>query len=219
LQNKQNRFQRAHGDLKQTLARVEQTGDWLEQRYRWVDILRELRAALMRTEEVTKGRLGVDTGVWVESMNSFSPLGSGGLTGAYGMPGADAAAAGMSDRYGIRTGEVDEAFRRRYMVEDVTVGQPPAAPVDPNAPPADTVSNSNQVAIVSLKCLGVDVNQVNPGANSQIAYQLSEELKKSSLFEDAKLDPQIADGPTSGTFRFGINLTLKQPLPLAAPAQ
>lgn len=213
LQSKENRFKSAYGKLKKGLEDLDQDAAWLEERFAWAELLNELRGALTRTEELTKNRFGTDTGVWVETMNSFSPL-AGGV-------GDPMMASGFSEGAapGARGVEMDEAFRRRYMAytpESDGGAPPPPPPVveDPNAVAADSVSNSNQVAIVKLNCRGVDINSVNPGANIQVAYTLDNELKKIPMFQAVKLDAQITEDSTTGTFTFGISLTLNKPLKL-----
>ena len=116
---------------------------------------------------------------------------------------------------------MDEIYRRRYMPQaplPAAEAPPPAA--DPNAVPggANTAlpSNSNQVAVIKLSCRAVDRNPLNPGANNQTVYTFDHELKQSPLFSDVRLDAQITDDPTTGTFTFGINLVLKKPLKFAA---
>jgi len=112
---------------------------------------------------------------------------------------------------------MDEAFRRRYMPQTADA-PPPPQPTEavPGAASTALPSNSNQVAVIKISCRAVDRNSVNPGANSQTAYTLDNELKQSPLFSDVRLDAQITDDPTTGTFTFGINLVLKKPLKFAA---
>lgn len=219
LQGKENRFKKAYGELKRSLTDLDQIAGYLEERTAWSDIVRELQAGLMRTEEATRARFGADTGVWIETMNTFSPLGASALSG---MP--EAAVAPVNQ---YRAMEMDPAFRRRYMPQaEMAAPPPPPAPTegDPNATPgaattaALTVeSNTNQIAAIKITCRGVSLDAV-PGANGQTAYALDGELKKSPLFADVRLDPQITDDPTTGTFTFGMNLTLKKPLRLTATA-
>ncbi len=223
LQGKENQFKRAHGDLKKTLDDVQQNAGWLEERLAWADILRELRAALIRTEVGTKQKFGTDTGVWIESLNSFSPLGGGGDASAPGaVPGAGAVGGGRG-RYG--SPEMDEAFRRRYMPQAaVEAAPPPPPPPTENADPsvvsaatATVAGNTNQIVAVKIQCRGVSLGSI-PGANNEIAYALDAELKQSPLFGDVKLDAQIPEDAATGTFTFGINLTLRKPLKLTATA-
>lgn len=218
LQGKETRFKRAYGDLKRSLSDIDQYASWIEERSAWAEISRELRDALARSEEATKQRFGTDTGVWVESLTSYHTLGTGAFDPSNPYGPAVAPAAG---RYAPP--EMDEAFRRRYMpMGEESVAPPPpppggeGVPGDPNAvvTTLDVSSNTNQIAVIKLQCRGVDLNPVNPGANSQIAYVLDSELKRSPLFQEVRLDAQIVDDPTTGTFTFGMNLLLARPLKL-----
>jgi hypothetical protein len=214
LTGKEQRFKQAHGGLKKSLTDLQQNASSLEERYQWVDIAKELRDALVRTEEATKLKFGTDTGIWIETMNSFSPVGGG--TVSFGGEGVAAPAA--PTRYG--NPEMDEVFRRRYMPTAPTPPPVAEAPPDPSAAPGSATgalpSNSNQVAVIKISCRAVDRNSVNPGANSQTAYTFDNELKQSPLFSDVRLDAQIMDDATTGPFTFGINLVLKRPLKFAA---
>jgi hypothetical protein len=215
LEAKENRFKKAHGDLKKAQADLGNTVGFVEERYQWVDIARELRDALARTEEATRLKFGSDTGIWIETLTSFSPIGGG--TVDFG-GGAAPAAAAAPQRYG--SPEMDEAFRRRYMpAAEIPAPVPEAAPADPNAPGqagAAMPSNSNQVAVIKISWRAVARNSVNPGANQQTAYVLDGELRKSPLFQDVRLDAQMTDDPATGTFTFGLNLVLRKPLKFAA---
>jgi len=220
LQGKENRFKKAYGDLKGTLTQLDQIAAYLEERTAWSEIVRELQAGLARTEEATKMRFGADTGVWIEMMSSFSPV--GGTLTAGASPGFEGAP--PPARFGRM--EMDEAFRRRYMPQAESAAPPPPPPpdgasADPAAAaasaPLDVSSNTNQIAVIKITCRGVSLDSI-PGANGQTAYKLDEELKNSPLFASVRLDPQITDDAATGTFSFGINLTLKKPLKMTAAA-
>jgi len=141
----------------------------------------------------------------------------GGGSGTLDVPGATPSPEG---RYGRPI--MDEVFRRRYMpqmTEQAVAPPPPAAEGDPSATTdTDSPPSTNHVSLIKLSCRGVDINSINPGANGQIAYLLDGELKKSAMFKNVKLDAQIADDATTGTFTFGISLTLAKPLKLQAAA-
>jgi len=222
LQGKEQRFKRAHGDLKKVQSDLEREAGLLEERFQWVDIAKELRDALARTEEATKLKFGTDTGIWIETMNSFSPVG-GGTVDFSGGGGGGGGGATPSAPARYSNPEMDEAFRRRYM--PTAPAPPPPAEAPPPAPDgsapgsanAALPSNSNQVAVIKISCRAVDRNMVQAGANNQTAYALDHELKQSPLFADVRLDSQIVEDPAvPGTFTFGINLVLKKPLKFAA---
>src|SRR5438067_2117277 len=69
-ERKEVQFNKAYGDLKKTQQEVDQVVGWMSDRYYWADVLSELRRVVMRVEEVTRGKLRVDTGVWIEQFTS-----------------------------------------------------------------------------------------------------------------------------------------------------
>jgi type IV pilus assembly protein PilM len=216
LQQKETRFNKAYSALQQTLATVQATGQLLDERAAWADIVTELQAALNRTERATQQKFGADTGVWIETLQSYTALGSSGAA-AYGVPGA-----------GIEGGtpaisEADAAFRARYAryrptTPEADTPAPAAAPAaTPTSAPVDlATANSNSVTVIKLQCRGVNLNHLNPTANKEVTYTLDQELKTSPRFDPAaiQLDPQIVEDEATSTFTFGVTLALKQPLKL-----
>jgi type IV pilus assembly protein PilM len=85
----------------------------------------------------------------------------------------------------------------------------------PNPSPG-TSSQTNQTGVITLVCRAVSLSDVDPSANTTIAYALENELKASSYFDPAatQLSGQITADDTSGTFTFGVTVALKNPLNL-----
>jgi type IV pilus assembly protein PilM len=207
---KDRQFQQAYGQLERQLKTAEQYSEWLRERAQWAEILRELRAALVRVEESSKREFGVDTGVWVEKITSYVPATGAGLAG---MPGAGVSSPYAANDPYARNVEMEMA-RARYegyrprMVDE-------AVPVSPSSDPTATGEGAtNQVGSIKLECRGVSLSQANPSANNKMAFALQAELAASPLVdaENTKLDPNIFEDETTGTFRFGITLVLKHPL-------
>src|SRR2546426_2109801 len=74
LQQKEIQFNKVYKDqLKKTQQDLEQITTWMEDRYYWAEILKELRLVLIRAEDVAKKKLGTDTGIWIEKMESMTP--------------------------------------------------------------------------------------------------------------------------------------------------
>lgn len=206
LRSKDQQFKRAHGDLKKQLQVADKYAEWLSERAQWSLVLREVREALIRTEETTRIQFGTDTGVWVEKMNSFSPLSSGdmGMFGG-GVPGVPAP---------MVNAEMSPEMMRRYMRPGEEEMFRPAAPVvDPSQAGAGA---TNQVGSIKLECRGVSLKQIDASANNKLAFAFQDELKRSSLVDaqGTQLDPVITEDETTGTFSFGITLALKRPLKL-----
>jgi type IV pilus assembly protein PilM len=204
---KDRQFQQAYSQLERQLKTAEQYSEWLRERAQWAEILRELRAALVRVEEGSKREFGVDTGVWVEKITSYTPATGAGLAGTpdspYSVGGNPYASNPEMEMARARY----EGYRPR-MVEEDTV-----RPM--TADPSSTGEGAtNQVGSIKLECRGVSLSQANPAANNKMAFALQAELAASPLVdaENTKLDPNIFEDETTGTFRFGITLVLKHPL-------
>jgi hypothetical protein len=60
------------------------------------------------------------------------------------------------------------------------------------------------------------LSNVDPSANSEIAYAVENELKTSPFFDPkaTQLTGQITPDEVNGTFTFGITVTLQNPLNL-----
>ena len=210
LKGKEGSFKRAYGELKKVEANADQYSQWIGERYLWADILREVRAALIRAEDSTRREFGTDTGVWIETMNSFSTIGSSAMSAAGGgeaaapVPAAvnPEMAAMMRARYGMAA----EGGRGRGVEE----GMRPVAP----AANADGTAGTNTTGTVKLQFRGVSLKQIS-SANSKIAYAVHTELLASPLIDSAgtQLDPSITEDE-AGTFSFGITVALKHPLKL-----
>jgi type IV pilus assembly protein PilM len=207
---KDRQFQQAYNQLERQLKTAEQYSEWLRERAQWAEILRELRAALVRVEESSKREFGVDTGVWVEKITSYVPATGAGLAG---MPGGSVSSPYAANDPYARNPEMEmararyEGYRPRMVDEAV----PATSGMDPSATGEGA---TNQVGSIKLECRGVSLSQANPSANNKMAFALQAELAASPLVdaENTKLDPNIFEDETTGTFRFGITLVLKHPL-------
>jgi type IV pilus assembly protein PilM len=87
------------------------------------------------------------------------------------------------------------------------------------APPATGKGNapsSNQGGVINLVCRAVSLSSVDPSANTGIAYALQKELQVSPYFDPkaTQLSGEISVDDATGTFTFGISVTLKKPLKL-----
>jgi type IV pilus assembly protein PilM len=204
LQQKEQRFRRAYGELQKTQEELDQLAAWIDGRYAWADICSEFRQALLRAEGVSRSRLNTDAGVWIERLTSFSPV-------VVATPGMEM---GIYDR--INTAGYPGGPPER----DGGVNTPP--PVDPGASPPDGSAQpgaapaTDPEATITLLCRGVSLSQVSPSANVDLAFAVENELKASPLFDPAttKLEGQIMADDVSGTFTFGVTVVLKKPLKL-----
>ncbi len=224
LKAKEDSFAKVNGELKRTKEKLEQESLWLEERFFWADILRELRGALIQAEDMTRRKFGHDTGVWIETMNSLTPQGSGSFDASLqgGGPAeptmtqsSSAQNAAFMARYGMLPG--------RGRMGGGFPGPGPAMGEAGSATPAAgaPASNSNQVATVTIVCRGVSLTQAlasgnAAAANTEIAFALESALRESVLFEakETQLTQKVTEDEATGTFTFGLTLTLKRPLKL-----
>ncbi len=221
LKAKENSFTTVNRELKRTKDNLEQESVWLEERFFWADVLREMRSALIQAENRTRQKFGHDTGVWIETMTSLTPqagsssydpnLQAGGA-GEVVAPVAQSAA--FMARYGIMPGR---GGRGEGGIPSPSTGEPGAG-VTPGGVPA---GNSNQVASVTIVCRGVSLTQVltsgnAASANTEIAFALESALRESPLFEakETQLTQKVTEDETTGTFTFGLTLKFKRPLKL-----
>jgi hypothetical protein len=99
-------------------------------------------------------------------------------------------------------------------------GGPARAPHPPRGgnPPegAPDQTGTAQTSTVTLICRAVNLSNVDPSANSEIAYAVENELKAIPFFkpEATQLTGQITPDEANGTFTFGITVTLQNPLNL-----
>src|SRR6185369_12672731 len=194
LQKNEVAFKKEYGQLKKTQQDLEQFTTWMEDRYYWAEILKELRLVLIRAEDVAKKKLGTDTGIWIEKMESMTPAGSAAAEDA-GQPAANPMYAPRPP--GQMTPE-QIAFAKRYGLPgygaapapppaEVAPAPPPPAPLtEGGAPPAAvpgttaaaaTPGATNEIAKVTLLCRAVSLAYVAPNADPTIAYAVQNELR------------------------------------------
>ena len=214
-ERKEVQFNKAYGDLKKTRQEVEQVVGWMSDRYYWADVLSELRHVLIRVEELTKGKLHADTGVWIEQFTTSTnkPEGSPGGGEAIVIPGAQS-----------------EAFNKRYNLDargqrapDAAAPAEPAPGVDgaaagvprPRKPKADAGETSS----ITITFRAVSWTAVSPDANKATAIAVVDELRNSPLFDPSPEETKIPSGDVGneeppGTFTFIVIAKLKRPLRL-----
>jgi type IV pilus assembly protein PilM len=215
LNRKAERFNAANRKLNRSRSEAAQIAAMMQDRYYWGDFISEIRKSLMRAETTLQKKLsaqrsGVDVGIWVEQMISDPSLGvSGSVAGMAAMPGMQP---GMppEGRPGMQQ-EMNPALRA-YMNAGNPAGDappPPAEMVDPNAPP--TVAATN---FVTLVCRAVNLTELDPSANSEMAYAVESEIRKSSMVDpkETQLTGQIMTDDMTGTFTFTVNVVPVNPI-------
>ncbi len=224
LQQNEVQFKKVYGELKKIQQDLDQVTTWMEDRYYWAEILKELRMVLIRAEDVAKKKLGTDTGIWIEKLESMTPTTSSGIDpSAPPQPGPT-----MYER-GPETPE-QKMFRQRYGLPEggryaPERGAPPPPPPAPGVPPLEGTAasagpeNTNEIAKVTLLCRAVSLAHVDPNADPSIAYAVQNELRGSTnLFDpkETKLGEQINpdQNQDTNTFTFNVTLALRRPLKL-----
>jgi type IV pilus assembly protein PilM len=76
-----DKFQRAYLKLQDAQKEAAQITAWMEDRYYWADVLTQLRATLISSEDEVKKKLsvqkpGVEAGIWIEQMTTMANLGA-----------------------------------------------------------------------------------------------------------------------------------------------
>jgi type IV pilus assembly protein PilM len=216
MQAAENKFKRAHGDLEKTQSQLTQITEWLEERQRWATITRELKNSLLRAEELTRRKLGTDTGIWIERMNMLTASAGGSAIPGDIAPGSGIIPGGS----GAMTPEM-EMFQQRYGIkrgaEEGMAAPPPVDPgLNPDGTPAtatQTTINTNEVGVIQITLRSANISQV-ASANSDIAFAVENELKNNSYFDptNTALTGEIKVEDT--TFTFGATVKLKNPLKL-----
>jgi len=214
MRRKAEQFKRAYTSLQRTEKELGEYSSWVGERFFWVDMLGEVRQALMRSEASMKARFRTDTGIWVEQLNSFAMVSSAGVEVA------------STESSGTQVvGAMDNEARRRFMQRYGlrTMGGPAATPeAQPQADTtaADTAakkpSNTNEVANVTITFRAVSLSAAGAGANQELVFSVIDEIRKSPLFDEKETTSSgnIGNEEPPGTFNFGVNVKLKHPIKL-----
>ena len=206
LQQRATEFRQAFDELQGTQQELNQLTAWMEGRYYWSEVLVELRRVLIRTEQVTQQKLRTETGIWVETFLTVTPrsapAGPAPPTGPEPVPGPV-----PMGRPG--DAEVDNFGRPPA---PPPVEQPAAAPPTEAAPaPAGAEA---EIHYITLVCRAVNLQNVQPDANTTIIYTLENELKASPMFDPKGTQLTGSVVADEATFTFPIAVQLKQPLKL-----
>jgi hypothetical protein len=214
LKQKEAELQVEHDKLKKLNRESDQLSEWMQQRFFWPDVLTELRRLLIQAEANRKQVMaGIENGVWIESFTSQTP----GLTAA---PEQEAQQEQVNS-------SAQQAFYYKLMMERYHVLPPGMAPgaTPPSegdstatAPAAKTTpASTNEIAVINIKCRGLNLKKFSPTANNDLAYAVEKELQESPLFDrkETKLSGDIESvDETAVTFSFGVTLKFKHPMKL-----
>jgi len=188
LKTKADQFDRAYKKLQATQKEAGQITSWMEERYYWGNVLAELRRVLIRSEDDIKKKLSaIRPGV--EAGVWIEQLTFGNTPGPATGPGA------------------------------VPIPMPVASPGENEAVPGATPnpsSPSSPSSTLTLVCRSVNLSNIDPSANTDIAYTVLNELQADPLFDPkaTQLRGDITLDEATGTFTFGITVGLQHPLNL-----
>ena len=203
LRQKAAQLQAEQEKLNKLKQETTQLTEWMEQRFYWADVLSELRGVLMRAEAARKQVMGVENGVWIESFTSATP----GLT---------AAPAPAEEEPTQSPYQMNVEMMKRYGL--IPRGAAPSEGGTTAAAKPATPASTNEIAIVTLKCRGLNLKKYSPTANDELAFAVQKELQASPMFDskETKLSGDIeqVEAANSVTFSFGVTLKMKHPLKL-----
>src|SRR5437867_1535464 len=216
LKQKETELQVEYDKLQKLNRESGQLTEWMEQRFFWPDVLTELRRLLMAAEANRKQVMaGIKNGVWIESFTSQTP----GLT----------AAPEQEQEQQQVTASEQQRFYYKVMMERYHILPPGAVPTTPPTERGDssatatpgaaktTPASTNEIAVITVKCRGLNLKKFSPTANNDLAYAVEKELQESPLFDrkETKLSGDIESvDETAVTFSFGVTLKLKHPMKL-----
>jgi hypothetical protein len=223
LSGKEQKFGKAQKDLDAAKKELGHVGDYLENRQYWAKAFKELREAFIRAEDFTRMKLGTDTGVWIETLNTMTPSSadpnnvSASPTTIIDRPGPIPVGRGMSPE--------EEQSRREMMKRYGLDGsrsptpqaeRPPMAAAPPPSPGATPGATGSTNELINITCRAVSLSHVSPDADLAIAYAVDNELKKCPLFDpnETRISPQLTPDEPTHTFTFGVTLAFKKPLKL-----
>src|SRR6185436_6779323 len=98
-----------------------------------------------------------------------------------------------------------------------TEGADPSATASATPSTPKTPASTNEIAVVTIKCRGLNLKKFSPTANNDLAYAVEKELQESPMFDrkETKFSGDIESvDETAITFSFSVTLKLKKPMKL-----
>ena len=101
-------------------------------------------------------------------------------------------------------------------IEQLTLGNTPGPATGPGENEAVPGATPNPSSTLTLVCRAVNLSNIDPSANTDIAYTVLNELQANPLFDPkaTQLRGDITPDDATGTFTFGITVGLQNPLNL-----
>lgn len=73
LEGKHRQLKSAESSFEDAKKEVDQLADWISERFLWTDVFLELQRVFQTTESLAQNEIGVDVGVWVDSLQPILP--------------------------------------------------------------------------------------------------------------------------------------------------
>jgi len=115
---------------------------------------------------------------------------------------------------GVEAGVWIEQLTSAGSLGSMSAGGPDAAANA--ATDANGAAHAGDNSVITIVCRAVNLTSVDPSANSEIAYAVETELKACPIFDPktTQLTGQMTQDDSTGTFTFGVTVTLLNPLQL-----
>jgi type IV pilus assembly protein PilM len=203
LKRNDQRLRTGLSEMKRIQTESEQFFTWMEDRYRWAEVLTVLRESLMSVEDKKEKELNAKVGVWIEKLDPITPpgfltVGSDAVRAAFGAVAAATPTAPAPAPTGTRRRNVGGAG---------------------GAGGAST-GGTNEIDTVLLTCRAVNLKQVNDSANTVLAETFAEELRsRTNQFNgdvsNTKVTGNLVDADSTNlTFSFQVTVKLARPVKL-----
>ncbi|MCD6340164.1 MAG: type IV pilus assembly protein PilM [Verrucomicrobia bacterium] len=226
LQGKERQFKAAIAERDEAKKTLDQYTERISDRFRWIDLITELRNALTRTEAAVR-RPGIRPGLWIEKMawdkmQAEEAVIPGGPKGeeAHG-PQMDIV---MMRRYGLLPPAAEGGGAEGLEGIDTSTLTPDELQMLGLSPSQGKTEDTNTVSTINLTCRGVSWENVYATADSELAYTFLKELVKSPFFvgptnglsatNATHISGNMQKDENSGTFTFDVKLKLAQPIKL-----
>lgn len=213
LQSKEQQLNAANASLKKAEDDANYYRDWLNAKYRWVDLFKEMRAALLAAEEKAKPP-GVDVGIWIESLRM----------GTVAKEFADSEESTQEEEAKPANFGMSAELMKRYgLVPNTPVASEGGEGGDGSGGGDGTTAakkkksgSTNEVSEISLVLRAVNLANLSPTNNLQITASVEQELRANPLFdpENTRLGKQPTPEEGAPTFTFELTLGLKNPIKL-----
>jgi len=222
LQSKERQLRSAVSKRDRIKEKLDQYTGWSRERFLWIDVISELRAAMERTEQAMR-RPGIRPSVWAEKMVSegLEPAVTTGF--GFGL-GAEEEAPKMDRLMMERYGLLPSGESAGGGADDASTN-PDADPYAfANESSSQGEEDTNEISFINLTCRAISWNRVDATADDRLANVLLQQLQASPLFlgggtngtstNVTHLFGSLTQDPNTGTFSFQVKLKLATPIKL-----